>query len=75
MFSGKKIYDLGNYAEVLFNWSIFFDGIRHMYYGFDSIKYPESITNNYWYFHYADIEENLMLLKEIRKIESKIVTE
>ena len=75
VYSGKKIYDLENHAEVLFNWTIFFDGIRHMYYGFDSTKYPSSITNNYWYFHYADIEEIQMLLKEIEKIESLIVTE
>lgn len=59
-------FDMNNAA--VFIWGkMYFDGIRHLYFW-------EEFTNNYGYFHYADIEKISLALSEIKKLEKKYCT-
>lgn len=51
-------------CECVFRGMAFFDGIRHLYYG-------DKQTDNYGYFFYLVIENLILALKELRKLELK----
>lgn len=51
-------------VDCLYNGIAFFDGIRHLYMG-------DKQTGNYGYDYYATLEDHVLILAELRKLELK----
>lgn len=52
------------YVECIYWGTAYFDGIRHLYMG-------DKFTDNERYFYYPNLDDNIDVIKELRKLELK----
>jgi len=57
---GKEEFYKKNYAEIMYEGTAYFDGIRHLYMGSET-------TKNFGYHYYPSIEDNIKSLQVLRE--------